>query len=128
MIAQFKHVLKVAHALVREHIIKASTRSAEWPKTRKLFLKSNPKCACCGSTALLQVHHLVPFHLHHELELDPKNLITLCMSKNECHLLVGHGDNFKKYNPYVAADVKNVASGIISLQEAQKLAKKNAIF
>jgi hypothetical protein len=69
-----------------------------------------------------------PFHLKPELELDLKNLIVLCMGPNECHLLLGHGDNFKKYNPYIAADAKNVAAGSITGEQAKALAKKNAIF
>ena len=52
----------------------------------------------------IQVHHRAPFHLHPELELDPKNLISLCMSKTECHLRIGHGDFFKAWNPDVLPD------------------------
>ncbi len=127
MVAPIIHALKVAHSVIREHI-KLVTRSSKWGSVRKAVLITNPKCACCGDTAHLQVHHQVPFHIHPDLELDIKNLIVLCMGKNECHLLVGHGNNFKKYNPYIAADVKNVAFGSITVSEAVVEAKKNAIF
>ena len=43
----------------------------------------------------------MPFHLDPALELDPTNLITLCMDEKECHLHIGHGGSFKQYNPEV---------------------------
>jgi hypothetical protein len=43
----------------------------------------------------------MPFHLRPELELDPNNLIVLCMDVNECHLEIGHGGSLRCYNPKV---------------------------
>jgi 5-methylcytosine-specific restriction endonuclease McrA len=126
MISLIKHTVNVVKAVVREHS-KRLTRSSKWSGVRKAALINQPCCAACGSTSLLQVHHMQPFHLHPELELDQRNLIVLCMGKNECHLLLGHGDNFKKYNPYIAADARNLSSGSVSPAEAIKLAKKNAL-
>lgn len=60
----------------------------------------------CGGVKLLQVHHKKPFHLDPSLELDLTNLITLCMGKAECHLLLGHGGSFKAYNPTIQADAE----------------------
>jgi hypothetical protein len=102
------HAIRIIHSLVREHIVKRSTRSDKWPAARKAFLKSNPECAACGSTTLLQVHHCKPFHLDPALELDPNNFITLCMSSKECHILLGHGDNFKMFNPDVREQARYV--------------------
>ena len=127
MIAHIIHAFNVVRAVVREHA-KLITRSSKWSRVRKIALLASPKCACCGSVTLLQVHHMQPFHLKPTLELDPRNLIVLCMSKNECHLLIGHGNNFKKYNPYIAADAKNVAYGSITVLEAAVEAKMNALF
>ena len=127
MITNIVHAINVVKAVVREHA-KVITRSPKWSGVRKSALINNPFCECCGSTKLLQVHHRIPFHLKPELELDPKNLIVLCMDKTECHLLVGHGNNFKKYNPYITADCMNVEAKSISLLEAAVLAKKNALF
>jgi len=96
--------------LVRHHVDKlkrAHKRSPAWSKVEHAYKASNPSCACCGSQKRLQVHHCKPFHLHPELELDPSNLITLCMDL-DCHLLVGHGDNFKDYNPDVREDSARV--------------------
>jgi hypothetical protein len=70
----------------------------------KAWLAGHPMCAACGSSIRLQVHHQEPFHLDPSLELDTNNLLTLCMSVNECHLLIGHGDDFKARNPNVLED------------------------
>jgi hypothetical protein len=78
-----------------------SKRSGHWATVRKIHLDKNPKCAVCGGVKLLEVHHIRPFHLHPDLELDPTNLITLCESKANgvnCHLLFGHLGNFKSFN------------------------------
>ena len=83
-------------------------RSPEWPAVEKAHLLKEPACAACGHKGHgLQVHHIKPFHLHPNLELDPDNLITLCeILGREHHLLLGHLDDWESYNPNVRADVK----------------------
>ena len=61
---------------------------------------------CCGRRFLI-AHHIVPFHLAPDLELDPTNLLALCEAKRygiNCHLLVGHLGNFLRSNPFVVAN------------------------
>lgn len=85
----------------------AANRSPHWSTTRKNHLKNEDKCVVCGSVDKLNVHHIKPFHLHPELELEPSNLITLCESNHHgvnCHLLFGHLGNFKNINPNVLED------------------------
>lgn len=84
-------------------------RSNLWQKIRRDFLKLNPICAVCGGKEKLEVHHIVPFHVDPSLELDLKNLITLCESKKKgsnCHLLFGHLGDYKKFNKDVIKDAK----------------------
>lgn len=84
-------------------------RSQEWPKARKAYLKIHPKCFVCLGTDKLNVHHKQPFHLNPELELDPKNFITLCETKKKginCHLAFGHLGSFKSFNKDVVEDTK----------------------
>jgi hypothetical protein len=50
----------------------------------------------------------MPYHLFPKKELDPQNLIVLCMGPNECHIRIGHGDNYRVYNPKVVADAAEV--------------------
>ena len=37
-----------------------------------------------------------------------ESLTALCMGPNECHLVIGHGDNFKCYNPDVVKDAQQL--------------------
>lgn len=86
-------------------------RSPHWAKVRKDFAKANPNCALCGSAKDIQIHHVQPFHLYPELELQTSNLITLCTSKYwgfNCHFSVGHGGNFKWENPNLLDDIKKI--------------------
>ncbi len=86
-------------------------RSPEWGRVRREHLEAHPTCAVCGSGSDIEVHHIKPFHLFPELELDPGNLVTLCESKNygfNDHLVVGHGGNYRFYNPWVMDDIKEL--------------------
>lgn len=82
-------------------------RSPQWHGVQQAHLAANPRCVCCGGTNDLRVHHIEPFHLRPDLELDPQNLITLCESKRfgiNCHLLLGHLGNWRRWNPLVKFD------------------------
>jgi len=81
-------------------------RSAHWPAYRRAWLAAHNFCRACGLTDKLEVHHKKPFHLHPELELDPTNYITLCESATECHLKIGHLDDWHSFNPNVETDCK----------------------
>lgn len=100
-----KHTVHVLHARIRE-AVKGAMRSPKWRTLEKKVREAAGVCAACKGNQNLQVHHVQPFHLHPELELVESNLIVLCMGKNECHLKLGHGDNFKAYNPNIATDAK----------------------
>ena len=99
----FKHFFNVTKSLFRERA-KATDRSPKWPGVEHKFRKTHPTCEACGYDKVIQVHHIQPFHMHPELELEVTNLISLCMGPNECHLKIGHGDNFKNANPNVRED------------------------
>lgn len=117
--------------LDRDSVLPVNTkRSPHWPAVEHKHLKMFPTCAACGSSTKLNVHHIKPFHLHPELELDPTNLITLCM-ENDCHIYIGHSDNFKLYNPNVVEDAAYILANKenfkkILLETAAK-AKKNSL-
>jgi hypothetical protein len=102
VIKAIRHRLRVWKAERRERK-KDNERSSQWPRVRDAFKKNRP-CAACGGIERLQVHHKKPFHLARMLELEPKNLIVLCMGPPECHLRIGHGDDFEAYNPHVEID------------------------
>lgn len=55
------------------------------------------------------MHHIEPFHVAPELELDPANLITLCESKRNgvtCHLWFGHLGDYRSINREAASDAR----------------------
>jgi HNH endonuclease len=85
---------------------KSTERSPHWDSVRDRIVKERGACEACGSNKRLQVHHIAPFHLRPELELDVSNLIVLCMDETECHLNIGHGGSFKSYNPDVVESAK----------------------
>ena len=78
-------------------------RSGKWPHARAEHLVLFPTCAACGGVKLLEVHHKKPYHEHPDLELDPKNFITLC-NYHGCHLIIGHLCSWYSYNPHVEED------------------------
>lgn len=81
-------------------------RSPHWGRVEREHRLLEPGCVACGYKGKgLQVHHIHPFHLHPELELDQHNLITLCQVKGrDHHLLLGHLDEWESYNAHVKID------------------------
>ena len=107
MIKTIKHGINLIRHSLRDVGIDAK-RSGKWPTVEKHFLEANPVCAACGSKKRLNVHHINPFHVFPQLELDPSNLITLCMSEKECHLHIGHLHAFSRSNPNVREDAATI--------------------
>ncbi len=89
-----------------EYFAGLPARSPRWPAVRKVHLKTNPTCAACGTRDKLEVHHIHPFHIYPELELVGSNLLTLCETGGNCHLMIGHLKNFKSYNIAVRKDAE----------------------
>lgn len=86
---------------------KGAKRSSKWREVRREHLKANPACEICGLKIKIEVHHVIPFHLAPDLELDPGNLMTLCENKKygiNCHLLIGHVGNYRNINASVRVD------------------------
>ena len=103
-------------------------RSPEWPRVEREHLATEPYCVCCGPQARpsagLQVHHVIPFHYcialgRPDLELDQRNLITLCENEpgkpgQDHHLLVGHLGDFKSSNLNVEKDARTTFFGMVA--------------
>jgi 5-methylcytosine-specific restriction enzyme A len=74
-------------------------RHPDWPRIKRAHQAKFPRCWNCGLVHDCQVHHLLPFHLFPNLELDPTNLLTLGESiGRNCHLQVGHLGDWQDYN------------------------------
>lgn len=95
-------------------------RSSHWNSVAHDFKQAHPYCFACGPDAayplnFIQVHHEIPFHFcilldRPDLELDPRNLLTLCQGDRldilDHHLSIGHEGDFRRYNPNVRRDCK----------------------
>lgn len=79
------------------------SRSGAWARIRNQHVEAHPRCEACGSKVELNVHHLQPFHVHPELELDPDNLITLCRKH---HFWLGHHGDWSEVNLNCLQEVK----------------------
>ena len=90
-------------------------RSSHWPTVEKAFRKIHPQCVACLVTSVkhVQIHHRFPFHYcialgRPDLELDMRNLITLCEwpghDSPDHHLLLGHLNDFRSSGLEVAED------------------------
>lgn len=88
-------------------VIKKLKRSKKWRTFRKGYLKGNPECFACGRNHWLfriTAHHIIPYYIKPELELDQTNLIPLC---RRCHLLFGHLNSWDRVNLGASADISN---------------------
>lgn len=122
MIASLKHHIRVWKSERREKT-KEQSRSPKWSGVRDAFLKLHGECSACSGKERIQVHHVLPFHLNPGLELDTSNLIALCMGSFECHLRIGHGDDFDHYNPNVTQDAADVKAHPIQRMAIEARAK-----
>ena len=121
-------------------------RSPEWPKAEKEHLAKQPACVACKPGGAhkdegLQVHHIFPFHYcvilgRPDLELDQRNLITLCQKEEgrtgeDHHLLIGHLDDFKSSNLNVKKDATktyyNMSEDQIKASKVWQAEKKNKL-
>jgi hypothetical protein len=100
-------------------------RSPLWDKVQRAFRTAHPRCAACDETAEVDVHHKFPFHYvvacgRPDLELDPRNLVTLCTRRGcQHHLLLGHLGNWESYNPAVTSFIKRyVGQGSTGIRAA----------
>jgi 5-methylcytosine-specific restriction enzyme A len=125
MIKLIKHAVNIVKHKLRD--VGLPARSGKWRTVEKNFLLEHPVCAACGGSKKLNVHHIKPFHMFRELELDPNNLITLCMSfEREDHVLLGHCGNFKLYNPNIREDAAKVLKHPEEFDKIVLAAKNNA--
>lgn len=110
-----KPVDVVSFAFEEDGPIVEGPRSSRWPTVRAEHLRKYPCCEICGKMDFAEVHHVKPFRTNPELELDPKNLVTLCRGGKNHHFQFGHdpdgidgprSPNWKESNPYVLEDIK----------------------
>jgi len=78
-------------------------RSPAWRTVRREYIKAFDSCECCdrkGARYQLEAHHVIPYHLAPDMELDFMNIMTMC---RRCHLIIGHLGGWARINPQVVA-------------------------
>lgn len=97
------------YAMKFDMMFEGVPRSGHWSAVAHAHLNKQPECLVCrkGRTKELNVHHKFPFHFvvdvgRPDLELDERNLYTMCVEHDEeHHLLIGHLGCFTSYNPWL---------------------------
>lgn len=102
LLERVRHAFRVWQSRRRE---KAKARSPHWAALRDDVIRRQKLCEACCGTRELQVHHVVPVSVDPRLELVRSNLMVLCMGRLECHLRIGHGDDWSSWNPLVREQV-----------------------
>lgn len=100
----------------QNYTIYDAKRSSKWSDLRNEWLINQNYCRACGCSKvnLLNVHHILPFHLYPEFELNRGNLVTLCEKNScNCHFVFGHCMDWRSYNPTVVKDVKIILKRIM---------------
>jgi hypothetical protein len=78
-----------------------TARNPAWDRESREFLRQNPHCVVCGTTAGCAAHHKYPVHLYPELEMDRRYWRTACPRD---HFFVCHVADWKAFNPDVDDD------------------------
>ena len=102
------NIIKTITDRIQGKAAKGEKRSSQWGAVRDAYKKENPECAVCGNKKKVEIHHKVPFNLAPDLELNPENFVSLCENKKygiNCHLLIGHLGNYKRFNDDIEEDV-----------------------
>ncbi len=81
-------------------------RHAKWDKVRREHLENNRSCLVCDIKLGLDVHHIIPYWQRPDLELDLKNLVTLCGPPWNHHFWWGHLGSWKSYNLRIERDAE----------------------
>lgn len=107
-------------------------RHKKWDTAQAQWMRKHPQCAVCGEIACKRnVHHKLPLTYLHainrlDLELDERNLITLCVESDmQHHALVGHLNFYSSFNPWLMQTVAmckgKTAKEIFDLAEFQQM-------
>lgn len=83
-------------------------RSPKWSAlSSKVIAKAGGICAACGRVHQPNAHHIKPFNVFPELELEESNIIVLGEGGTiNCHLWIGHNGRWDTYNPDVVEDCR----------------------
>jgi len=78
-------------------------------------------CAWCKRTKNLNRHHIIPQSADPSLKNDYANIVVLC---RDCHFVLGHKCNWKKFNPDVMTIVETYTNLVTSAEYKAALEEK----
>lgn len=79
------------------YVTRAARRAWSTHKAMQRYRAAHPRCAWCGRSEHLDVHHIEPVSVAPQLAADERNMIMLCR-KPPCHQVIGHdGDYARRY-------------------------------
>ena len=85
-----------------------AARSSGWREFREKHIKDF--CELCLKKGIpLELHHVLPFHLYENLELDHTNVVTGC---RPCHLKFYHLGSFRSFNETIKQDIEIISNKI----------------
>lgn len=99
-------------------LTKAGVGTAQW-NYQQLPMR---ECRWCGRTVNLNRHHAVPQAANPALRDVRENLIVLC---RDCHFVLGHRCDWKRYNPdvmYIATHFTNCVKSADTRREVERVA------
>ena len=84
-------------------------RSPKWRALSDRFLKEHPACAATGRIKgkgiIVVAHHIIPYHVQPDLELEWENLIPMSEGGTwNAHLWMAHLGEWADWNPRIRED------------------------
>lgn len=80
------------------------------------------ECAWCHRKKNLNRHHIIPKSANPALKNEFSNIVVLC---RDCHFVLGHRCNWKKFNPDVMIIVETYTNSIVSADYRKMLDDQN---
>lgn len=98
-------------------------RGSRWKLIAKAIRKKHPFCALCGTTRVLDIHHIVPFRLTQDNEDD--NLIPLC---KKCHKQVEIQTVSLEESAISPCDIKTLMSNLLRPRQLSTLLRLKKLY
>ena len=76
------------------------------------------RCEWCHREKHLNRHHIIPQSANPALKNEYSNIVVLC---RDCHFVLGHKCNWKKFNPDVMTIVETYTNIVVSADYFEKL-------
>lgn len=76
------------------------------------------ECSWCHRKKLLNRHHIIPQSANPALKDEYTNIVVLC---RDCHFVLGHRCNWKRFNPDVQIIVETFTNNLLSAEYFEQI-------